>query len=189
MGVCNAMAARRSTAVLLSGGVDSAVVLAFLLSENWPSEAVFVNFDQRALEPERAASRQIAAAYGVAWEEITVAPLRTEPFAEVPGRNDLLLALASVARPSCHVAIGVHSGTAYVDCSPAHLGAWQALFDLQYGGSRRVLAPLSDYTKGDVLEAARTMSVPLDVTWSCEDATGPCGVCASCRDRSLHARS
>lgn len=177
------MAARRSTVVLLSGGVDSAVVLAFLLRESWSAEAVFVDFDQRAVEPERAASNRIARHYGVRWKEIAIGPLRTVPFAEVPGRNDLLLAIASVARPSSHVAVGVHAGTGYADCSLDHIRAWQSLFDLQFGGSRRVLAPLIDFTKRDVLQVARLLSVPLGMAWSCEDATGPCHRCTSCRDR------
>lgn len=181
------MAARRSTAVLLSGGVDSAAALALVRREDWAAEALFVNFDQRALEPERAASRAIASHYGTPWEEITIAPVRTAPFAEVPGRNDLLLAIASAARPTSHVAIGVHAGTGYVDCSPSHIRAWQSLFDLQFGGSRRVLAPLIDFRKREVIETARLLSVPLDLTWSCEDATGPCGRCASCRDRNADA--
>jgi 7-cyano-7-deazaguanine synthase len=172
--------------VLLSGGIDSAVVLGLLRGEDWPADALFVNFDQRALAPERVASRQIAAWYGVGWEEVHVGPLRTTPFSEVPGRNDLFLATASAARPTSHVAIGVHAGTGYVDCSAPHLDAWQALFDLEFGGSRRVLAPLLRFSKGAIMSTASTMSVPVELTWSCEDGSGPCGACASCRDRAAY---
>lgn len=187
MRTCAAMATRRSTAILLSGGLDSAVVMALVRRENRPTEALFMNFGQQALEPERAASQAIASHYEAPWEEISIRPLQTIAFAEVPGRNDLLLAMASAARPASHVAIGVHAGTGYVDCSPNHIGAWQSLFDLQFGGSRRVLAPLIDFTKREVLETARLLSVPLNLTWSCEDASGPCGKCASCRDRNANA--
>jgi 7-cyano-7-deazaguanine synthase len=180
------MTSRRSAVVLLSGGIDSAVVLGLLRGEGWPAEALFVNFGQRALAPERVASRAIAAWYEVGWEEVQVGPLCAAPFGEVPGRNDLFLAIASAARPTSHIAIGVHAGTDYIDCSTPHLEAWQALFDLEFGGSRRVLAPLIQFSKGAILSTASAMSLPLELTWSCEADGGPCGVCASCRDRAAY---
>jgi 7-cyano-7-deazaguanine synthase len=183
------MSGRKSSVVLLSGGIDSAVVLAFLVDQGWPVEALFIDYGQLPVDRERCASRGLAAAYDADWEEVSVAPLRTAPFSEVPGRNDMLVAIAAAARPASHVAVGVHAGTRYVDCSPAYVDAWQALFDLEYGGSRQLLVPLREFSKPAVLELAAKLSVPLGLTWSCEDHEGPCGVCSSCRDIHHHARS
>ncbi len=107
----------------------------------------------------------------------------TPSFAEVRGRNDLLLAIGAAASPADAVAIGTHAGTSYADCSPAHTVAWQVLLDSEYGGSRRLLAPLQDLTKREVIALAQHLAVPLATTYSCEDAGGPCGKCVSCRDR------
>ncbi len=177
--------ARRSAAVLLSGGIDSAVTLGLLRAQGWSAEAVFIDFGQPAAEHERQASKQIASALKTPWEQLEVHPLDVRPFIEMPGRNDMLIGLAAAARPRSHIATGVHGGTGYVDCSPAHVAAWQSLFDLQYGGARRLLAPLLEFTKVNVLRLATELEVPLEHTWSCEAAQGPCGTCPSCRDRDV----
>lgn len=176
--------ARRPVAVLLSGGIDSAATLALLRAQGWTTEAIFIDFGQPPAEHERRASEQLASARTTPWEQLRVQALNV-PVGEVPGRNDMLIALAAAARPGSHIATGVHAGTNYVDCSPAHVGAWQLLFDLQYGGARRLLAPFLGFTKVEVLRLARELNVPFDLTWSCESAQGPCGTCPSCRDRSL----
>ena len=175
--------ARRSAAVLLSGGIDSAVTLSLLRAEGWRAEAIFIDFGQPPAEHERQASKHIASVLTTPWEQLTVHPLDV-PDGEMPGRNDLLIALAAAARPRSHVATGVHGGTDYIDCCPAHVATWQSLFDLQYGGARRLLAPLVSFTKSDVLRLAVELDVPLELTWSCESPQGPCGTCPSCRDRN-----
>jgi 7-cyano-7-deazaguanine synthase len=176
---------RRSAAVLLSGGIDSAVALGFLRAEGWSAEALFIDFGQPAVKHERQASKDIASALKTPWEQLEVHPLEVRPFVEMPGRNDMMIGLAAAARPRSHVATGVHGGTGYVDCSPAHVAAWQSVFDVQYGGARRLLAPLLDFTKVDVLRLAMKLEVPLERTWSCEASQGPCGICPSCRDRNI----
>ena len=50
--------------VLLSGGVDSAACLAFLL-EQAPAEAMFINYGQAAAAQEEASATAIAHHYGV----------------------------------------------------------------------------------------------------------------------------
>ena len=174
----------RSTAVLLSGGVDSAVTMAFLQRAGWNVEAVFIDFGQPPAEHERAASRQVAERLGAPWEALTVGGLDVVPFVAMPGRNDLLIALAAAAKPTSHLAVGVHAGTGYIDCSVPYVGAWRSLYDLEYGGERQFLAPLVEFNKADVLRLAVEFELPLELTWSCEAANGPCGTCPSCRDRS-----
>jgi 7-cyano-7-deazaguanine synthase len=174
---------KRSSAILLSGGIDSATVAALLVEETWSVEAVFVDYGQLAVRDERAASGQIARHYSLAWAEVTVNGLVVPRFSEVRGRNDLLLAAAAAVSAADAVSIGTHAGTSYADCSPDHAAAWQGLLDAEYGGSRRLLAPLQSMTKLQVLAMARELEVPLSLTYSCEDADGPCGRCTSCTDR------
>lgn len=179
----------KSTAVLLSGGLDSAVVLGLLRREGWTVAALFIDFGQAALEQERVASKRVAAWYGASWAEAVAGPIGARPASEVPGRNDLLIAVAASVYPTDHVAIGVHAGTPYVDCSQAHVTAWQSLLDLQYGGRRRLLAPLLLMTKPEIVRLGEMIEVPISTTWSCEAADGPCLHCPSCRDRSRFVRS
>ncbi len=169
--------------MLLSGGIDSTTVAALLVDENWDVEGVFVDYGQLAAGEERTASRQVADHYRLRWTEIAVHGLEVPAFREVRGRNDLLLAVASAASAADAIAIGTHAGTPYADCSPAHARAWQFLLDTQHGGIRRLLAPLQSLTKPEVLALAQRLDVPLSLTYSCEDAGGPCGRCTSCRDR------
>lgn len=173
----------RSSAVLLSGGIDSTTVAALLLDERWDVDAIFVDYGQLGVADERVASRRIADHYQLRWIEVAVHGLVVPVFREVRGRNDLLLAVASAASAADALAIGTHAGTPYADCSAAHAAAWQSLLDTQHGGTRRLLVPLQRLSKPEVIALARHLDVPLSLTYSCEDAGGPCGRCTSCRDR------
>jgi 7-cyano-7-deazaguanine synthase in queuosine biosynthesis len=55
--------------VLLSGGVDSALVASLLCREGWSVQALWVDYGQPAAAAERAASRAIARQYGLEWYE------------------------------------------------------------------------------------------------------------------------
>jgi 7-cyano-7-deazaguanine synthase len=177
------MGSRRLSAVLLSGGVDSTTVAALLVDEKWEVGGVFVDYGQLAAAEERVASRRVADHYQLPWTEVAVHGLEVPAFREVRGRNDLLLAVASAASAADAIAIGTHAGSPYADCSAAHAVAWQSLLDTQHGGTRRLLAPLQSLSKREVIALGRRLDVPLSLTYSCEDADGPCAKCTSCRDR------
>lgn len=176
-------------AVLLSGGVDSAVVLALLASDGRDVTTVWIDYGQPAAAGEREASKAIASRYGAAWIELGVAGLVPPAVGEFPGRNDLLVALAAAAAPGRSVAIGVHAGTGYADCSPSWAEAWQELLTVQHHGAAQLLAPLAGLAKAQVYALARQMGVPTVLTHSCEASAVPCGRCSSCADRrGLDAR-
>jgi len=171
--------------VLLSGGVDSAVVLAMLSAGGHNASAVWVDYGQPAAAAEREASKAIASTYGIAWTELAVAGLVPPAAGEFPGRNDMLVALAATAAAGRSVAIGVHAGTNYADCSPSWVEEWQGLLTVQYHGAVRMLAPLADLPKVQVYALARHLGVPIALTHSCEASAVPCGSCASCADRRM----
>jgi 7-cyano-7-deazaguanine synthase len=172
-------------AVLLSGGIDSAVVLALLVGGSRDTVAIWVDYGQRAAASERDASRAIASCYGVAWAELGVANLAPPPVGEFPGRNDLLVAVAAAASPGRSIAIGVHAGTGYADCSPSWAQAWQELLTAQYHGAVCLLAPLASLTKAQVYALAQQLGVPTALAHSCETAAVPCDACSSCADRRV----
>lgn len=167
--------------MLLSGGVDSAVVLA-MLADRTPA-AVWVDYGQPAAPAEREASAALAAHYASPWREVRVEGLRPPAAGEFPGRNDLLVAAARAAAAGASIAVGVHAGTGYADCSPAWAAAWRALIDAQDAGRASLIAPLLDLSKGQVLDLAQSLGVPVELTHSCEAGPVPCGQCASCLDR------
>lgn len=171
--------------MLLSGGVDSAVVLALLTAGGRDAGAVWIDYGQPAAAAEREASKTIASSYGAAWTELSVLGLVPPAAGEFPGRNDMLMALAAAAAPGRSLAIGVHAGTSYADCSPSWVEEWHGLLTVQYHGVVRLLAPLADLTKAQVYALAHQLGVPTALTYSCEASAVPCGCCSSCADRRM----
>jgi 7-cyano-7-deazaguanine synthase len=169
--------------VLLSGGIDSALVAALLCSDGWSVQTIWVDYGQPAAGAERAASRAIAGHYGLDWHEATVRGVAVPPQGEITGRNDMLVATGRACAPGLTIAIGVHAGTPYADCSTLWLDAWRTLLDVQHSGMVTLLAPLAALHKPQVLALARECGVPFGLTHSCETGPVPCGRCLSCQDR------
>jgi 7-cyano-7-deazaguanine synthase len=171
--------------ILLSGGMDSACVLAERRNSTDRISALYVGYGQAAAEAERASSRLIADHYQVSWAELSVHGL-VVPSGEIPGRNALLIHLAVAhlgsVHPSC-IHLGIHGGTPYRDCSPTFLKEVQRSLDYQTGGGCQLVAPFLRWNKGQVLHRAVELDVPLHMTHSCECSKSPCGNCASCKDR------
>lgn len=171
-------------AVLLSGGTDSAAAAAALLRDGWDVSAVWVDYGQPAAAAERQASSALASHFSVPWSALALPALRPAGSdGEITGRNDALVAAARGAAPGASLAIGVHAGTPYSDCSPDWAAAWQSLLDVQHGGAVRLLAPLLELSKAEVVALADGLGVPLPATYSCERAATPCLACRSCLDR------
>jgi 7-cyano-7-deazaguanine synthase len=175
--------------ILLSGGVDSASLLALVRPElgNTAPGALFVDYGQPAATCERSAAQALARAYEIPLRlaSADIGPIAT---GEVPGRNALLVHLALALAPQGPVSLflGIHAGTAYVDCTPAFVEVMQASLDLHRAGEVRLAAPFLDWSKTEVYTYARAEGVPLQLTYSCEAGTmPPCGTCLSCSDRRL----
>lgn len=169
--------------VLLSGGVDSAVLAALMVERGSPVDGTWVDYGQPAAEAEERASRAIAAAYGLSWKSFVVRGHSLRHVGEIPGRNDLLVSAARMFCSAPIIAIGIHAGTPYADCTTQWLQAWTALLDTQYHGVRQLVAPLLGMNKSDIYTLVRKMDVPVDLTYSCENASTSCGQCLSCKDR------
>jgi 7-cyano-7-deazaguanine synthase len=179
-----------ATVVLLSGGLDSSATLALYRTKSVDVSALFVEYGQPAVAQERDASQRIAAHYETRLITVRCAGLREVGAGYIRGRNALLLqmALATAQFDVGQIAIGLHSGTPYVDCSPAFLAEAQRMFDLYCDGRIRVVAPFIKDDKRGVVDFCREVKVPLGMTYSCErGGERPCGSCSSCGDRTaLH---
>jgi 7-cyano-7-deazaguanine synthase len=182
--------ARRT--VLLSGGVDSACLLALALEQGENGiQGLFVDYGQPALSRERAAAVAIAEHYQSHLRQAGVDIGRVTA-GEIPGRNALMVHMALTLAPPgpATLLIGIHAGSGYRDCTPEFVQAMQVSLDLHRDGAVQLAAPFLEWGKAEVYDYAIAMGVPLELTYSCEAGSDPpCGECASCHDRRrLHAR-
>ena len=127
----------------------------------------------------------------IAVEEITRAGI---PSTYVPGRNLLFLALAgslldSVGAQAIIAGPNAVDFSGYPDCTPQFFAAAaQALNRGTKTGVQRgikVLAPLMDLSKAEIVKLAASLQVPFERTWSCyAGGEKPCGKCDSCKLRA-----
>jgi 7-cyano-7-deazaguanine synthase len=196
--------------ILLSGGLDSLVALGFSkLSNDYNVElALTFDYGQKAVRQEIEASRKICDYYKIEhkvikldWlKEITKTSLvasdgvPTEDFetsksAEavwVPNRNALFINIAaSFCDSFCYNYILYGANKEEAGTFPDNTEEFRAqiseLFKTSTLVHPQVIAPLINYTKGDIVKIAVENSMPLDLVMSCYNSgEGHCGKCESC---------
>jgi len=189
-----------SLVVLMSGGIDSSVAAALAVDEGIDVIPVFVNYGQRALEREHAASKSVCAklgleaplvvdlsGYGAAVPSgLTRTDMDLNEDAFLPGRNLLMLvAGASVAfsKGAAGVVIGLldESVAIYPDQTSSFVQKAEAAIQTALGETISVLTPLITLPKGTVMKLARERE--LTDTYSCHSGNAmPCGVCVACKE-------
>src|SRR5713101_8085560 len=173
--------------VLLSGGIDSTACLDFYRELGRPPCALFIDYGQPAARLEADAAKAVAAYYSVPLMSLKWRGYQNKRAGLIPGRNSFLISAAVMERPVSVsiIAIGVHSGTDYPDCTQSFLDAMQSALSVSENHSLQVAAPFSSWTKPDIIDYCRLRNVPFELTYSCERGTEPpCGHCLSCKDRS-----
>ena len=119
------------------------------------------------------------------------------PSTYVPARNTVLLSLAlawAEVLGAGNLVIGVNAldYSGYPDCRPEYIAAFERLASLATragveGGRFRILAPLLDMTKADIVRRGSALGLDYGLTLSCYDPTpsgSPCRRCDSCRLRA-----
>ena len=179
------MAPVATTLVLLSGGLDSAVCAHLLKANGAQVEGLFINYGQAALTREQVAAQGVADHLEIPLRTRALAPAFARGAGELPGRNSLLISLAvfELGTDGGVVAIGVHAGTRYYDCSEVYIEAIGRLVQEQTDGRTVVSAPLVAWSKHDVFKVFQEANLPLAMTYSCEAGPVACEVCLSCADR------
>ena len=181
---------QRRSIVLLSGGIDSASLIPFLVDEQHHMIGLFVDYGQASAQKELAAARDIAEHFGIPLMTRLVNGASRKTAGVIPGRNAFLLTLAfaELQTPAGQIAIGIHAGTQYADCAPAFVDQMQNLADVYFRGTVRILAPFLQWSKRDIWCYAGER-LPVHKTYSCElGLSQPCGKCLSCQDlESLYA--
>jgi 7-cyano-7-deazaguanine synthase len=172
--------------VLLSGGLDSAACLSFYKCLNRPTCGLFIDYEQPAANHEYRAAKEIANYYNVFLYTAKWNGQSKKRSGIVAARNAFLLIAALMERPEqvTTIALGIHAGTQYTDCSSEFVSRMQSIFDIYSEGALHIATPFKDWTKSDIWAYAISKNVPVDLTYSCEAGLNqPCGKCLSCLDR------
>ena len=197
-------------AVLYSGGLDSAVLLAFEARASH-AHPLYVSTGLAWEADERAAAERLLDAPPFAGRvrrmtalEFTVRDLYppshwaltgTPPAYDTPdedvyltGRNLVLITKGSIycARHRVpRLVLGPLAGNPFPDARPEFLDAMSRAASLGLDQDIRVAAPFSHMQKEDVIRLGVELGVPLELTVSCMNpqGLGHCGACSKCRER------
>jgi 7-cyano-7-deazaguanine synthase len=191
---------------LLSGGLDSSVLFAHLVSAGNDVYPVFIDYGQQTLAQERAAAEAQILSSGKSLfvmqmpkfahpltdntmmlieSDSMIHSNMTHPKAFVPYRNTLFALLAGAYATSIGakvVALGlVGIPDPFVDASPAFLADLN-VFARRYGNDDiEFIAPLLHKEKAEVVSLGVALKVDFSKTWSCYNSFDkPCGDCQPC---------
>jgi 7-cyano-7-deazaguanine synthase len=195
-------------AILISGGLDSAILLGVALRRHRAVQPIFVRFglfweavEQRYLEcyldalrcptlrPLVVLDQPVADIYDSHWS-ITGdgVPDAAAPDEDVflPGRNVLLLAKPLLWCHRNHVpaiALGSLQSNPFPDATPRFFRGIEDVVNQAVGGRVKVELPFGGMCKTPVMELGRDL--PLQYTFSCIRPTGGlhCGRCNKCAER------
>jgi 7-cyano-7-deazaguanine synthase len=196
--------------ILLSGGLDSATVLAIARSEDRTCLAISFTYGQRH-HIELTAARRVAQSLGAAEHVVYPLDLRVFgasaltsdidvpkdaagapgiPVTYVPARNTIFLSLAlgyADAREAQEIWIGVNAidYSGYPDCRPEFIDAFQQVI---LKGTRsgieknepRLVAPLIRMTKAEIIRRGVELGVDYSLTHSCYDPDPEGRACGHC---------
>jgi len=199
----------KSAVVLLSGGLDSATVLAMARADGWRCHALSVDYGQRH-RAELAAAARVAKALGAVEHRIVALDLRvfggsaltddaiavpTQPSAGipvtyVPARNTIFLSLA-LAYAEVTASDAIFTGanavdySGYPDCRPEYLEAFARMANLAtkravQGHPLAIEAPIVRMTKADIVRQGTGLGVDFSLTVSCYDADADGRACGAC---------
>lgn len=205
----NEIQANKKAVVLLSGGLDSATVLAIARSQGYECYALSLDYGQRHAAELNAASN-VAKALGVKLHRVIQLDLRqfggsaltddnidvptweTEaiPVTYVPARNTIFLSLAlawAETLDASDIFVGVNAVdySGYPDCRPEYIDAFEKMANLATragveGDKFSIRAPLIDMSKSQIIQMGNRLGVDYALTVSCYQADADGTACGRC---------
>ena len=195
--------------ILVSGGLDSATVLASARAEGFACYALSFAYGQRhaaelaaakivaemlGARDHRVVPIDLSAFGGSALTDLSLAvpeaPTTGIPITYVPARNTVFLSLAlawAEVLGARDIFIGVNAVdySGYPDCRPAFIDAFQRLANLATkagveGDTFRIHAPLLNLTKADIIRQGLALGVDFSRTVSCYQADAHGRACGRC---------
>jgi 7-cyano-7-deazaguanine synthase len=190
--------------LLLSGGIDSAVLLHRLKAQGRNVHALYVRCGYRWEDAEEAAVRRFCDRAGAPlsvlrtnlvemhphhWTNDASVPGADAPDSAValPGRNAFLLSAALIvcdAQRLSEVLLGTLAGNPFSDATARFFRTAEEMLSQSLGRPVTVATPLAGKTKSQVL--AEADGLPLELTFSCLDPQAGdvhCGRCNKCAER------
>ena len=196
--------------IALSGGLDSCVT-ASIANQNYELAFAHFNYGQRTEKRELKAFNQIADFYNVDKRliidyshlskiggssltddniNVSKADLTSKeiPTSYVPFRNaNILSACVSWAEVLAAKAVFIgavfEDSSGYPDCRPDFFEAFQKIIDFgtKPETSIKIVAPIINLSKAEIVEKGVELKAPLGLTWSCyQNENEACGECESC---------
>lgn len=200
----------RKAVVLLSGGIDSTTTLYYAKKHGYKCSALIFDYGQRHKKEIRSAVKVAKAAkvfyqiikINLPWQGSSLLNLKAKvpanrkinksiPSTYVPGRNTIFISFAvsyaeAIGAQAIFIGANAIDFSGYPDCRPDYYKAIQKV--ITKGTKARnikVLTPLINMTKSQIIRLGLKLAAPLYLTWSCYNGGKyPCGVCDSCRIRA-----
>jgi 7-cyano-7-deazaguanine synthase len=210
------VAAKKEAVVLVSGGLDSATVLAMAVDQGFRCHALSFDYGQRHRR-ELLAAADVADSLGaqqhrvvkldIGWmggsaltdQNIDVPQQAQEgiPVTYVPARNTIFLAVAlgwAEVLGAQDIFIGANAVdySGYPDCRPEFIEAFQRLANLATqagveGDGFHIQAPLVHLSKADIIRAGTALGVDFSKTVSCYALDENGAACGTCDSCRLRA--
>jgi 7-cyano-7-deazaguanine synthase len=189
-----------SVVTLVSGGLDSTLMALLTQEAGLDQYPLFIDYGQRSRNRELAACERSMRAHGLPEPKIAALPgfgnlIRSGLTDErkhvmedafTPGRNLLFLLIGAsygytVGAEAVSIGLLDEKSILFPDQTSKFLSDAGALLGNCLGCSMKVLAPLRDFTKRDVVRLA--LEKGIEGTYSCHAGDDlPCGVCVACRE-------
>jgi 7-cyano-7-deazaguanine synthase len=200
---------RHKAVILVSGGLDSATVLAIARSQGYECYAISFDYGQRH-RAELAAAARIVDAMQVREHktikldlrniggsaltdgniQVPHAPSAGIPVTYVPARNTIFLSIAlgwAEVMDARDIFIGVNAVdySGYPDCRPEFIEAFERLANLATrsgveGSGFRLHTPLIALTKAEIIKKGSSLGVDYALTVSCYSADQQGRACGQC---------
>ncbi len=206
----------RRAVVLVSGGMDSAVVLAIARAQGFACHALSVAYGQRHVA-ELAAAERVCAQLGAVEHKTVTVDLRSIggsaltadiavpeqggsgiPVTYVPARNTIMLSVALgwaevLGAGDIYCGVNAVDYSGYPDCRPEFIAAFERLANLATkagveGRGLRVQAPLIHLSKADIVREGLRLGVDFAATVSCYQADAAGRACGRCDACRLRAQ-
>ncbi|MFX1480545.1 MAG: 7-cyano-7-deazaguanine synthase [Promethearchaeota archaeon] len=194
--------------VLLSGGIDSATALYWAKQEGYNLIAISFNYNLRP-ESEKKAALKLTSNLGINIIEVPIEYLKeaidlrveglpvpsafNSPEGFIPVRNLVFYSLAAYYAEvyGCSYIIGGHiavDSEKFPDASITFFKKLEKIINKSKHPKdhsiNKIILPLINLTKVDVIKLANELGVPFEWTWSCySDGEVPCGQCFNCIKR------
>lgn len=197
--------------VSLSGGMDSATVLADAIDKGRKPLAVGFTYGSKHNPYENQAAADLAKHYAAPFRLIDLSgvmrgfkshlmadggPIPEGHYEDasmaqtvVPGRNIIFAAILSGlawSEGAEEIWLGIHQGdhAIYEDCRPSFYAAMNQAIQEGTGKRVRLVAPFLDGNKTTILKRGLLLGVPYSLTRTCyKDQSLACGKCGSCQER------